>query len=275
MNLQENPFAVLGVSPRDNRHTLLEKADEAALLNGAAVEDALASLLKMNQRVEAELSWFPGTDPSAAETFLRYAKELSGGGRVPMPSLEGLGCPLAQANALSAFFAAWPDDYPEYTFGLCRSLDRILSQVTADETLSMINEDRQAGGWDPIQDELALADPLEARLRELVQVVRIRMDRAANEKNLLDTLNRIMSSDMDKQGTVAQAASDAYVFRIHDQEESLRTRINQQLSALLKDRITATRIAALKPNVESWCRLTGPLRQTAGGVPEPRGKHLP
>ena len=54
MNLQENPFAVLGVSPRDNRHTLLEKADEAALLNGAAVEDALASLLKMNQRVEAD-----------------------------------------------------------------------------------------------------------------------------------------------------------------------------------------------------------------------------
>ena len=266
MKLLDNPFAVLGVSPRDDRRKVTEKADEAALLGGASVEDALGTLMKMNQRIRAELRWFPGCDPAVAETFLRYAKDLSDGDSTPMPSMDGLSCPLAQANALEAFFEVWPASDPEYIVGLCRSMDRILSRVTVVETKNMINGDRRAGGWDRIQDESAVADQLEARLRELARTVSEKMSRLPSEQAVRDTLGRIMKSDLDKQGIIAQAAADSYLFRIHDQEENLRTRLQGELSVQmkLKDKITRNVFDSLKPQVENWCRMTEPLRQTPG-----------
>lgn len=265
MNLKENPFAVLNASPRDNRHQLTEKADELSLLEGAAAEEALAKLMKTNRRIEAELGWFPGTDPSVCETFLRYSEQLKNGAGVPVPSVEGLGCPLAQANALSAFFEVWPDFWPELFIGLCRSMDRILSHVTAAETMNVINEDRIVGGWEVIRDESALFDPLESRLRELVQVVRIRMERITEDQKMTDMLCKLMmDTDIDLQGSVARAATDVYILRIHDREEELRTRITDQLSKNKNGKPMASQIETMLSDIKTWCGITRPLRRAAG-----------
>ena len=130
MGISENPFAILGAAVSDNRRELAERADEAALLGGTAVDDALTSLMQMNRRIAAEVSWFPGTHPKAADAFIVWAKTLSAGQTVPMPPLDGFRSPLAQANALAALFERWPADEPELFMGLCRSMDSVLSQVT-------------------------------------------------------------------------------------------------------------------------------------------------
>ncbi|MBR6707669.1 MAG: hypothetical protein IKI84_13495 [Clostridia bacterium] len=264
MNLKENPFAVLKASPRDNRHILAEKADEASLLEGAAAEEALAMVMQMNRRIEAELGWFPGTDPAVCETFLRYTEQLKGGASIPVPSVEGLGCPLAQANALAAFFEAWPDSRPELFVGLCRSMDRILSQVTAAETMNVINEDRIGGGWEAIRDESVLFDPLESRLRELAQVVRTRMERIAGDQDMTEMLCKVLGTDIDRQGSVARAASDVYILRIHDREEELRTQITEKLSKNKDGKPIASQIEAMMSEIETWGGLTKPLRWAAG-----------
>ena len=266
MKLKENPFAVLKASPRDNRHILAEKADEASLLEGAAAEEALAMIMQMNRRLEAELGWFPGTDPDVCETFLRYSEQLKEGASVPLPSVEGLGCPLAQANALAAFFDAWPDYRPEYFVGLCRSMDRILSHVTAAETMNVINEDRIVGGWEAVRDESALFDPLESRLRELAQVVRTRMERITGDQDMTEMLCKVLDTDIDMQGSVARAASDVYMLRIHDREEELRTGITDKLSKNKDGKPQDSQIEAMLSEIETWCGLTKPLRRAAGEV---------
>ena len=93
MGISENPFAILGAAVSDNRRELAERADEAALLGGTAVDDALTSLMQMNRRIAAELAWFPGSDPGTAETFVSYAKAAAANRQEKLPSLEGIGSP--------------------------------------------------------------------------------------------------------------------------------------------------------------------------------------
>ena len=47
MTLTDNAFAVLGARPADDRMTLNEKADEAALFGGGETEDALNQLMQL------------------------------------------------------------------------------------------------------------------------------------------------------------------------------------------------------------------------------------
>lgn len=266
MKIAENPFAILAASPRDHRHKLMEKADEAALLNGTAVEDALGSLMKMNQRIEAEVSWFPDTDPAVAESFLNYEKALAENGKAILPSMEGLGCPLAQANALVAFYEAWPVFDPECMVGLYFSMDKVLSQITVSGTLEAINRDREAGAWERIPDELTLTEPLNDRLREIVQILGERMKSQVTDQSLLEFLNRLIGMEADQQSIAFQAVSDAYIMRIHDQEEKLR---NDIISFVLKYKdecIPARSIPEIQSKITDWCTLTSPLRQTAGQV---------
>ena len=173
MKLTENAFAVLGAMPGDDRLVLNEKADEAALLGGEDAEAALNQLMQMNRRISAELSWLPASTADAADSFLAYARALSEGQSAKIPPLDGLGTALAQANALSALFEIWPAEDADMFMGLCRALDRILSQVTAEETLQAINADRMAGGWETIPDVLTLSAPLNDRLRELLSLIHI------------------------------------------------------------------------------------------------------
>ena len=266
MMLLENPFAVLGASPRDSRQRLTELADEAALLGGASVDDALASLMQMNRRITAEVAWLPGAEKETADAFLRYAEAVSAGRSEKLPPLERLGTPLAQANALAAFFQAWPNPDSAYMIGLARSLDLILSKVNTAETFAALNEDRQAGGWEPIPDEMTLAGPLEERLRELTKLARERLEKTVIDAEVLKTISQLMNSpDFDQQGTVAQELMEVYRMRIHDKEEIQRQRILAKLKTCA-DAPSFTSLNNIKSEIASWCSLTEPLRKVPGAT---------
>ena len=267
MKLSDNPFAILGATPRSTRHQLAEKADEAALLGGAKTDDALMILMQMNRRIAAEVSWFPGAAPKAVAAFLSFAKTVSSGLVAPIPPMDGLMSPLAQANALAAFFESWPSSRPEFSIGAFRSLDRVLSKVTTAETLEFINRDRQDGGWEPITDELTLAGPLDDRLREICRLVTDRLEQISSDDDLLNLVNRLFTfSDFDLHGVIARAATDAWSMRIHDREEAMRRQITDHQAALGKTEIAQVDMNYLKTDIEKWCALTAPLRKTAGPV---------
>ncbi len=266
MKLYDNPFYILDVSPVENRHQLMEHADEASLLGGLSVEDSVSTLMQMNKRIVAELGWFPGADPAAAAAFTAYIKTISEGGSASFPSVEGLRSPLAQANALSILFEIWPDSLPLYTIGLCRSLDMLLSKVTVSEIFALINEDRRKGGWESIPDEMTLAGPLEDRIRELCRLVEARWKRisANHQAQVLDML--LSYRDFDKNGQVCRTVSDAYSMHIHDEEESLREQILTALKNYSERKNYLYPPAPMSKDVEKWCKLTVPLRKTVGPV---------
>lgn len=260
MMLCDNPFAVLGVSPADDRHTLVDRADEAALLKGAAVDDALNALMQMNKRIAAELRWFPGTDPDTAAAFLEYEKKIAAGEPAKLPPLDGLGSPLAQANALAAFFEVWPASLPEYTVGLCRSLNMILNEITVGDILRTINQDREKGGWELIPDELTLAGPLEDRLRELSRLVEPHLGHLKGDAERKQVLQKLYAhTDFDTRGSVGKAVLDFFMLSIHDREEALRGPIMEQEEKLKQGTVTVKELDELKKKITGWAELVSPM----------------
>ena len=265
MKLTENAFAVLGAMPGDDRLVLNEKADEAALLGGEDAEAALNQLMQMNRRISAELSWLPASTADAADSFLAYARALSEGQSAKIPPLDGLGTALAQANALSALFEIWPAEDADMFMGLCRALDRILSQVTAEETLQAINADRMAGGWETIPDVLTLSAPLNDRLRELCAPVGRAVEKMDQHVAAFALRMLYGAGGVDVQGSVAEVIGDAYGMRIHEAADKLRDEFVAYINRLdTAPCITVANLQDLRTLAEKWCALTAPLRMKAG-----------
>ena len=126
MMLHDNPFAVLGAAPGDSRVSLGEKAARAG---SPAADEALRLLTQPESRLAAELAWFPKSRQETVQAFVDYADALAEGRAAVVPRVEGLGCALAEANALSALFSAWPTEDSELFVGLCRTIEMLLSRV--------------------------------------------------------------------------------------------------------------------------------------------------
>ena len=272
MTLSENGFAILGVSPSDDRRTLTMKADEAALLGGEDAEAAFHQLLQMNRRIQEELSWFPGSSREAADAFLEYSRQIEKGLSPALPPMTGLGTVLAQANALSSFFSIWPVDDPDFFIGLCCALDGILSKVNAEDTLQAINADRTAGNWEIIHDIKEIEEPLDTHLRNLCEPVASSAGKKET-KDLSSTLTSLFQKkEFDTQGNVAQALASVYSVRIHEKAEPLKSKIGDEINRISQKTgvyISSSldkEIPELQKLVESWCELTGPLREIPGTI---------
>lgn len=264
MKIYENSFYILGASPREDRHQLMQRADEASLSGGISVEDSVSALMQMNRRIVAELGWLPGAEPAVAASFASYAKTISEGGSAPFPALDGLESPLARANALSVLFEIWPDSLPIYTIGLFRSMDMVLSKITVSDTFALINEDRKKGGWESIPDETAIAGLLEDRIRELSSLVEFRMEHMdIDEKAAM--LDKLFSyKDFDLNGQVCRTASNVYTMCIRDEEKILRDKILTDLKNYSERKNFSYAPTIMQIDVEKWCKLTYPLRKMKG-----------
>ena len=91
MNIFENPFYILGVSPHDNRRAIAAAADDKLFLSDSAViNDARNALLIPEKRLAAEMRWFPGTDDRKIAEIIEFFNKLKAGQRTNMIDMSGL-----------------------------------------------------------------------------------------------------------------------------------------------------------------------------------------
>ena len=80
-NLNNNPFYLLEVSPRDKRAIIISKAEEKAFfLEDGSGEVAQSTLLNPSKRLLAELDWFLDVDKRVANIISKCIsdnKEIS------------------------------------------------------------------------------------------------------------------------------------------------------------------------------------------------------
>ena len=102
-NLNNNPFYLLEVSPRDKRATIISKAEEKAFfLEDGSGEAAQATLLNPAKRLLVELDWFLDIDKKEIKEInkcIAENKEIS---------TEGLS-PISKINALLFNFSIMQD----------------------------------------------------------------------------------------------------------------------------------------------------------------------
>ena len=185
--LQQNPFALLGVTTRDDRRRIVEMAEEKSLeLDHEACQKARSDLTSPRTRLSAEMSWLPGVSPRKA------AQLVSALHSDPMSIREESGLPtLAHLNLLAAAFEAVDgndsaDDVAEFI----QEMAYLVDDLSADQVLRDINEDRSVSGFPEVRG----ADQVEAELSERKRYYR---------NAIKDALNRLPPASLVEAMTLA------------------------------------------------------------------------
>lgn len=184
MDIEQNPFFVLGATTRDDRDRIESLAAEKNLLSD---EDswmhARAVLVHPINRLTAELGWFPGLAPRRVHEVLDRLKTDPIGVR----GLPGLPA-LARANLLAEGLVAGAGrlgtgEIADWILELARAQESIEPQ----EVMTRINEDRGVAGFPPVTD----SQVLEKQLQERRQAYRGALKSALNLRSTVDLVNAI------------------------------------------------------------------------------------
>lgn len=158
-HLQQNPFALLGATTRDDRKRIVELAEEKSLqLDHDACQKARSDLTSPRVRLSVELSWLPGVSPSKAAQLVSLLHSD------PMSIRDERGLPtLAHLNLLAASFEAVDgNDSEDFIAGFISEMAFLVDDLSADQVFRDINEDRCISGLPLIKE----VDQVEADLAE-------------------------------------------------------------------------------------------------------------
>ena len=186
-HIQQNPFALLGVTTRDDRRRIVELAEERSLeLDHDACQKARSDLTSPRTRLSAEMAWLPGVSPRKASQLVSALLTD------PMAIRDESGLPtLAHLNLIAAAFEAVDgndsaDDVAEFI----QEMAYLVDDLSADQVLRDINEDRSLSGFPEIKG----VDQVEAELSERQRYYR---------NAIKDALNRLLPASLVDAMTVA------------------------------------------------------------------------
>jgi len=192
MDLVNNPFHILAATPRDNRHRIMELADERSLLfDPAGCAQARSDLLNPRKRLAAEMAWLPGVSPKRSAEIIAML-ESSPADVFNMTELV----PLAHANLLASGIARIPSPSSEDIAKWMLAIAWAFESIDQNDICRIINEERIAAGYHEVTDIAAIEFELQERRQHYC-------------KSLKATLNTIHSAELVKAITIAvESATD-------------------------------------------------------------------
>ncbi|RKU30364.1 hypothetical protein C6499_06535 [Candidatus Poribacteria bacterium] len=166
MDLFKNPFHILGATTRDNRHSIMELADERSLLSDAdECMEARAILTNPRRRTSAEVAWLPGVDPSFYGLLFRYLESPN----EELPSITM--APIVSANLRATKLSRHPglssSDIVEWILTIAQTSESINSETVC----AVLNGDRRASGLPEITDMSTVDDAIRNQKRYYSQTV--------------------------------------------------------------------------------------------------------
>ena len=268
LTLRLSPFVLLGVTNRDNRTTITDRAEHRSLeLDPDACQRARGELTNPRQRLSAEMAWLPGLSPGRAERLLN---RVAGDSRVVRGEA---GLPrLAHCNLMAAAFEAVPAEHPPYDLAdFILEFARLVSALDATEIVREINEDRAVSGFPQLKAADQVADELSERQRYFRSVIQDALDRqpsAALLKTVTLAVTRATRDGAQPAPELIDELVDAYTLEtrgvLEREGENARTlidRIRAQASA--GEAAVIPLIEALARVVRNWDSVAQPIQLSA------------
>lgn len=174
MELLTNPFFALGATMRDDRRRIMDLAEEKSLVSDeAAIRDATAVLTNPRRRLAAEIGWLPGLGPK------RISEAISILDRKP-DKVRGLGSlpSLARANLLADGLIRVVEHLPQREVALwIVELADAHDEIEAEQTVTVLNEERSVAGFPAISDLQAVHVELQGRRQYYRQAIKRALDK--------------------------------------------------------------------------------------------------
>lgn len=278
-----NAFAVLGVTPLDERLKIIEQAEERGLHGDLAVcQRARSDLTNPRTRLQAELGWFPGVEASLVEQ-LRTALEADPTRVMAMPA--GLP-PLARANLMCAGFERMAPHATDAArvAEFMREFSDVVEQLELTAIVTSVNNDRKVSGFPEVQDLSAVDEALAGMRKQYKNVLLDLLDRMPSAM-LVETMTLLVSRATANGSVTATALIDdlvdAYALKTQALLESERENMAKMAERLLarggegedKVNVAADQILMISRH---WCHIARPIQLSmkARGMANPHSEQL-
>ncbi|GAA0671716.1 hypothetical protein GCM10009102_23420 [Sphingomonas insulae] len=256
-----NPFAVLGVSTRDDRVRIMEAAEERAdILDPEICSQARATLTNPRKRLEAELGWFPGTSPKIAEQAL--STPVAGIDQLPLAG-------LAKANGLAIAAERWTPSNTEQLGSFLDRLSAAVDEVDLTQVLREVNEDREIAGFPAFSSAEAAEDVLRDRRQAWRRSAMMVMERTPTADMaeamfiLVDRLEAEKRFPLFMHELIADYALRAQPFMAREVEGAERLVDKARELAGLRPDALPPLFDALKELLGTWDEVTRPIQLSA------------
>ncbi|MEG3133089.1 hypothetical protein SC206_05885 [Rouxiella sp. T17] len=264
-SLHSNPFAVLGITVRNDRRTIVEQAEQQSLLHDAdECQRARSMLTNPKNRVAAEMAWLPGVSPDRANRLLDnlLSNTMSVRRERNLPSLAHCNLMAAAFDAVSCEYAA--DYLAEFILEFATQVDECdLEQIT-----EQINDDRVWSGFTSVMSGELIETEFYERKRIYNGVIKDALNRLPSE-TLLETL-AITVRYATAEGHVAapeliNELLDAYDIEIQsvlDKEDANIQRVILKIREQIPDgeESVLPLLNALEKLTKNWDRFTRPIQ---------------
>lgn len=266
--LNKSPFAVLGVTTRDDRRRIVESAEEKSLeLDHELCQKARSDLTNPRLRLSTEIAWLPGVSPRKATQLMDGL--LSN----PMAIRQESGLPtLAHLNLLASAFETVmdshdADDLSEFILEFAH----LAEELYPEEVLRDINEDRSVSGFPEVKTVEQIEEELSERKRYYRNIIKEALDRLPSAKLVQVVTNTVDGATLGGEDH-APALIDDLVDCYEVETQSLLQSGAENLQKLIKAARDAALSgeAAVKPYVDkieaaarSWDRIAQPIQLSA------------
>lgn len=266
--LHLTPFAILGVTARDDRRRIVELAEEKSLeLDHDVCQKARSDLTNPRTRLSAEIAWLPGVSPRKASRFLVCLLHD------PMAVRNESGLPtLAHLNLLAASFDAVDGEHDtEDLASFIQEVAYLVDELDPEDVLRDINEDRAVSGF----PEVRAIDQIEVELAERKRYYRSAIKDALDRLSpmtlvevMTDTVDGITAGGEDHAPELIDDLVDSYEVEaqgfLQKEAENIHKLINT-----IRDTASAGE-AAVKPYVDkldvvarNWDKVAQPIQLSA------------
>lgn len=266
--LHQSPFAVLGVTTRDDRRRIVELAEEKSLeLDHEVCQKARSDLTSPRNRLSVEMAWLPGVSPRKASHLVDSLLHN------PMAIRQESGLPtLAHLNLLASAFETVKDNHDADDLAeFIQEVAHLAEELYPEEILRDINEDRSVSGFPEVKTVEQIEEELSERKRYYRNVIKEALDRLPSAK-----LVQVMTNTVDGATLGGDDHAPGLIDDLVDSYEVETQSPLQSGAESLQKLIRAARDAApsgeaaVKPYVDkieaaarSWDRVAQPIQLSA------------
>jgi len=174
LSIYRSPFHLLGVSCRDDRKVIIDRAEEKSLSHDPnACQQARTELTNPRLRLAAEMAWLPGVSPSRANAIITLVS------KDPTCIWQQDGLPtLAQCNLMAVSFEALDSTALAVDVAIfAEQFSRLVSELDAEIVLKSVNEDRAISGFPDLKGTEQIDEEISKRKRIYWNAIKDAMNR--------------------------------------------------------------------------------------------------